>query len=119
MGLLSYKLLQMEGNMESNLGIWSLKNKELVDLLISRKGGRTTVRIVDEILKSPQNANQLSKMLKLNYKTILHHTRIMQEHKYITKTEFKKTYYFHPTEKLIKNLDEYYFIKKELDKRRE
>lgn len=103
--------------MERNLGIWSLKNQELVDLLISRAGGRTTVKIIDEILENPQNANQLSKNLKLNYKTIIHHTKIMQEHNYITKNTFKKTYYYHPTEKLIKNLDEYYYIKKELEKR--
>ncbi|MBQ2666870.1 winged helix-turn-helix domain-containing protein [Methanobrevibacter sp.] len=103
--------------MEENLVIWSLKNQELVDLLISREGGKTTVRILDEILKNPTNANQLSKMLELNYKTIIHHTNIMQEHKFITRNKFNKTYYFHPTEKLIKNLDEYYLIKKELDKR--
>ncbi|MBR4446949.1 helix-turn-helix domain-containing protein [Methanobrevibacter sp.] len=103
--------------MEGHLGIWSLKNKELVDLLIGREGGRTTVKILDEILKNPKNANQLSKMLELNYKTIIHHTNIMQEHEFITKNKFNKTYYFHPTDKLIKDLDEYYFIKKELDKK--
>ena len=103
--------------MEGRLGIWSLKSKELVDLLISREGGRTTMKILDEILKNPKNANQLSKMLNLNYKTIIHHTNIMQEHKNIKKNKFNKTYYFHPTDKLIKNLDEYYFIKEEMDKR--
>ena len=103
--------------MEGNLGIWSLKNQELVDLLISREGGKTTMRILDEILKHPKNANQLSKMLELNYKTIIHHTNIMQEHKFIRKNIFKKTYYFHPTDKLINDIDEYYFIKKELDKK--
>ena len=103
--------------MEGRRGIWSLKNRELVDLLISRQGGRTTMRILDEILEHPKNANQLSKMLNLNYKTIIHHTNIMQEHEFITKNKFKKTYYFHPTDKLIKNLDEYYFIKEELDKK--
>lgn len=103
--------------MAGNLKIWTLKNQELVDLLISREGGRTTVRILDEILKNPKNANQLSKMLELNYKTIIHHTKIMQEHEFITKNKFNKTYYFHPTDKLINNIDEYYFIKKELDKK--
>ena len=75
------------------------------------------MKILDEILKNPKNANQLSKMLNLNYTTIIHHTNIMQEHKFITKNKFNKTYYFHPTDKLIKNLDEYYFIKEEMDKR--
>ena len=107
----------MEENMEGYEGIWSLKNQELVDLLIGREGGRTTVKIIDEILKIPKNANQLSKMLDLNYKTIIHHTKIMQEHEFITRNKFNKTYYFHPTDKLIKDLDEYYFIKKELEKR--
>ena len=52
----------------------------------------TTMKILDEILKNPKNANQLSKMLNLNYKTIIHHTNIMQEHKFITKNKFNKTY---------------------------
>lgn len=103
--------------MDPNLGIWRLKNQELVDLILSRSGGRTTARIIDELLETPKNANQLSRSLKLNYKTIMHHITIMQEHDYITKNKFKKTYYYHLTDKLIKNLDEYIYIKKELEKR--
>ncbi len=97
--------------MEDSLKIWSL-NQELVDLLISRAGGRTTIKILDLILANPCNANQISNALNLDYHTIIYHTNIMQEHNFIKKAKVKRTYYFHPTEKLISNIIEYYYIKK-------
>ena len=47
-----------------------IKDKELSNLLIGRKGGITTIKITDQILQQPHNANQLSRILHLDYKTI-------------------------------------------------
>ena len=69
---------------------------------MGRNGGRTTIRIIDEILVKPHNANQLSNKLNLDYNTIIHHTNIMKEYEFITKNEIGKAFYFHPTDKLIK-----------------
>ena len=57
--------------------IYSLKNRELSNLLIGRKGGRTTIMIIDKLLLKPYNANELSKILNLDYKTIVHHINII------------------------------------------
>ncbi|WP_305513084.1 winged helix-turn-helix domain-containing protein [Methanobrevibacter sp. V14] len=92
----------------------SQENKELSILLMGRNGGRTTIRIIDEILVKPHNANQLSNKLNLDYNTIIHHTNIMKEYEFITKNEIGKAFYFHPTDKLIKYIDEYYTIKQKM-----
>lgn len=97
--------------MDINLKIWSLKSRELVDLIVGREGGFTTMRIIDKILIRPYNANQLSNVLNLDYNTITYHTKIMQEHNFITRTKFNRSYYFHPTEKLINCIEDYFYLR--------
>ena len=103
--------------MINNIKIFNLKNKELVDLIICRKGGRTTMDIIDKILVMPYNTNQLSKILKVDYNTISHHTKIMEEYEFITKNRIRREYYIHPTDKLINSLEEYYYIKEIMDEK--
>lgn len=88
-----------------------MRNKELFNLIIGRPGGKNTIRIIDEILLKPQNAHQLSDVLDLDYKTIVYHMKIICNHQYATKEKFENYYYYHPSDKLIKNLDEYNIIK--------
>lgn len=92
-------------------------NKELFNLLIGRPGGETSAKIIDAILLKPQNANQLANLLNLNYKTIQYHLKIICNHQYATKEQFGKYTYYHPSDKLIKNLDEYYSIKRNFQKK--
>ena len=94
----------------------NIKNKDLVDLIISRKGGKLTSDIIDIILTKPHNANEISKMLKVDYNTIIYHTKIMEEQDFITKKQYRRTKYIHPGDKLINSLDEYYYIKKFINK---
>ena len=92
-------------------------NKELINIIACRKGGKTTLKIIDELLEKPQNANQLSKKLKLNYNTITHHIKIINDHEYIIKTEFNKQYYYYPSKKLLNNMQEYKNIKTFINKK--
>ena len=94
--------------------IWTIKDKELLNLIIGRDGGNTTVKIIDQILECPQNANQLSRILNLGYNTITHHVNIVNDHKYITKIKFDNVFYYYPSEKLLNNLYEYNIIKEYL-----
>ncbi|WP_407413058.1 winged helix-turn-helix domain-containing protein [Methanobrevibacter sp.] len=91
--------------------IWRINDKELLNLIVGRDGGKTTIKIIDKILKEPYNTNQLAKTLKLDYNTITHHINIIYNHNYILKLKFENTYFYHPSDKLIKSLDEYYIIK--------
>ncbi|MBE6500216.1 MAG: winged helix-turn-helix transcriptional regulator [Methanobrevibacter thaueri] len=91
--------------------IWDMEDKELLNLIIGRDGGKTTIRIIDEILDKPHNKNQLANILDLDYNTITHHIKIIQKHNYISDEQFGKIHYYHPTNKLFKSLNEYKFIK--------
>ncbi len=86
-------------------------HKDLFNILVGRPGGKTSMIILDEILKKPQNANQLSKALGFDYKTIRYHLKIFCNHNYVVKEKLNSYTYYFPSEKLIKNLDEYKLIK--------
>lgn len=91
--------------------IWHIEDKELLSLLVGRKGGKTTIAIIDMILKKPQNKNQLAKTLNLDYKTVAHHITIMKLHNYLLEEKYNKTLYLYPSPKLFKSLHEYRLIK--------
>ncbi|WP_298502529.1 helix-turn-helix domain-containing protein [uncultured Methanobrevibacter sp.] len=90
------------------------KNKELYSLIVIRHGGKNTVRIIDEIINEPKNANQLAKALGLDYKTVTYHLDIICEHEYFVRVKFGSNYSYFPSDKLIKNLEEYMIIKENL-----
>ena len=94
--------------------IVAIKDKKLFNMLKGAKGGKTRIRILDAILVEPSNANQLSKKLNLDYKTITYHLNIICNHNYATKEQFEKSTYYHPSDRLIKRLDEYTIIKEQL-----
>jgi len=48
-------------------------------LLAGTRGGETRAKILIAIKNRPMNANQLAETLKLDYKTIQHHLRILTE----------------------------------------
>lgn len=94
--------------------IWDMKDKELLNLIIAREGGETTIKIIDLILHKPYNKNQMAKKLNLDYNTISYHVNIMKKHNYISDEKLNNIHYYHPTKKLFKSLDEYNFIKEYL-----
>lgn len=96
-------------------GIWQISDKELLNLILGRDGGKTTIRIIDKILKKPYNKNQLANALKLDYNTITHHINIIFNHNYIVESEFENSCFYYPSDKLIKSLEEYYSIREYLE----
>ena len=101
-------------NIKNVNNIWNISNKELLYLIKSREGGKTTARIIDAVLEGPYNKNQLSKKLQLDYKTIEYHLKIMSKYNYITKEKFERNYYYLPSKKLLKNIKEYNLIKESI-----
>lgn len=91
--------------------IFNIKDKTLAYIITLRSGGKTTARIIDELLKRPYNKNQLAKKLNLNYKTITYHLNIIYEKDYVRKVKYFNQYFYIPTDKLINNLNEYYLLK--------
>lgn len=95
---------------------WEIKDKNLLNLIVARDGGKTTIRIIDTILHKPHNKHQISKTLNIDYKTVTYHLELMQKYDYVTEEKFGKKFYFHPSDKLFKNLEEYNLIKELLKK---
>jgi DNA-binding transcriptional ArsR family regulator len=59
------------------------------------KGGPTRIRIMELINERPYNMHQLSKKLSLDYKTVQHHMKVMEENRVISSEEKKYgTIYF-------------------------
>ena len=53
-------------------------------LLAGSAGGPNRGRMLDEILEQPHNANELAKILDLDYKTIRHHLDLLEKNQLVT-----------------------------------
>lgn len=80
-------------------------------ILLQRKGGKTTARIIEQILKRPYNSNQISKLLKISYNTASRHFQIMLKYKIVEKKEISYATYYFASEALLNVKDEFYRIK--------
>ena len=88
-------------------------------LLVNTKGGENRIKILKEILTQPQNANELCRLLQLNYKTIRYHLDLLEKNNIVLsigekygKTYFPsdhlqdlKAYFDEIYEKMIKKVD--------------
>ena len=106
----------MVGNFKSQ--IIKIKDKELYNLIVNRPGGRTSMRIIDEILIKPKNENQIAKILHLDYKTVTYHLDIIHRHNFIDKEKFNKYTFYFPSDRLIKNIEEYNSLKEMVENER-
>jgi DNA-binding transcriptional ArsR family regulator len=51
----------------------------LMYLLVGSKGGHNRVQIIKLLKDEPMNANKVGERLQLDYKTVQHHLKILQE----------------------------------------
>jgi len=67
-------------------------------LIAGTRGGVTRARIIKALKETPQNANQLANLLKLDYRTIRHHLKILQKNRIITSAgdRYGTTYFLSP-----------------------
>ena len=77
-------------------------------LIANSLGGFNRGRILEEIFHKPQNANELSKNLEIEYKTIRYHLKVLEDNGIITSVGGGdgKTYF--PSEMLEANKQ--YFV---------
>ena len=91
--------------------IWDIKDKELLNLLEGRKGGFTTLQILEIIMTGPHNKHQISKILGVDYNTITYHIKLLHKHNYITQTKLENCSYYHPSEKIFNSIEDFNMIK--------
>lgn len=49
-------------------------------LFMGMRGGENRIRIINDLLETPRNTNQLANKLDLDYKTIQHHLDMLENH---------------------------------------
>lgn len=92
MGLLRLPLILASGGAGGSGGYVDPRFKRVLWYLIgSTKGGVNRAKIIDLINSHPANANQIASELKLDYKTVIHHLRVLAENGLII-TDNKDTY---------------------------
>jgi len=79
-------------------------------VLAGTRGGLMRIRIIELIKDRPYNANQIKESLKVDYKTIQHHLKVLMENRILTTSEEKKygsVYFLSPlVEKNVHIIDE-------------
>jgi DNA-binding transcriptional ArsR family regulator len=82
-------------------------------LIAGTRGGPTRARIIETLKETPQNANQLATVLKLDYRTIRHHLKVLEKNRIITTAGegYGTTYFLSPV------LEENYVLFEEIVKR--
>ena len=53
-------------------------------LVAGTRGGETRGKIIELLNKKPSNANKISEILKLDYKTVRHHLEVLEKNNAIT-----------------------------------
>jgi DNA-binding transcriptional ArsR family regulator len=68
-------------------------------LLAATRGGMNRIQILKHLRDEPANANRLATDLKLDYKTVVHHIKVLEQHGLIVssnKGEYGNVYFLSP-----------------------
>jgi predicted transcriptional regulator len=76
-------------------------------ILVGSVGGFNRARILQELTKTPRNANELATYLKLDYKTTRHHLDVLEKNRLITTMGNKYGTIYFPSELLEENMHFY------------
>src|SRR3989338_4102225 len=84
----------------------------------STKGGPTRILIIELLKKRPYNINQLSKKLGMDYKTVLHHIKVLEENRMIIPNGKEYGTIYFPSQYLEESSGIFKEIKEKLEKER-
>jgi len=67
-------------------------------LIAGTRGGITRAKIIRALKATPQNANQLANLLRMDYRTIRHHLKVLEKNRIITSAgdRYGLTYFLSP-----------------------
>jgi DNA-binding transcriptional ArsR family regulator len=82
-------------------------------LIAGSRGGVARAYIIKALKETPQNANQLANLLKLDYRTIRHHLEVLHKNRIITSAgdRYGITYFLSP------EMEENYALFEEISKK--
>lgn len=71
----------------------------LWSMIVSTRGGINRAKIINFLVESPSNANQVSIQLRLDYKTVIHHLNVLKKNSLIVTDDeesYGATYFISP-----------------------
>ncbi len=74
-------------------------------LFAGMRGGVTRIRILELLSKRPYNMNQIGKEIGMDYKTVQHHIKVLEENRLITPEEKKYGTIYFPSQIFEQNRD--------------
>jgi DNA-binding transcriptional ArsR family regulator len=82
-------------------------------LIAGTRGGPTRAKIIEALKETPQNANQLATLLKMDYKTMRHHLEVLEKNRIIVSMgdRYGETYF------LSQVLEDNYIVFEEIVKK--
>lgn len=83
-------------------------------LILGTRGGINRAKIIKKLNERPYNANQLTKELNLNYRTITHHIKILEDSKVVESTGEKYGKMYFLSDKMEKNYADFEAIWKQI-----
>src|SRR3989304_1200196 len=68
-------------------------------LIAGTRGGITRAQLIKTVHETPQNANQLAKTLKVDYKTVRYHLEVLEKNRIVTSVgdKYGATYFLTQT----------------------
>ena len=86
-------------------------------LIAGMKGGINRARIIKTLNERPYNANQLSEELNLDYKTIRHHIKVLEQNNIIKATGEKYGKMYFLSDNMEQNYDVFNEIWEQIGKK--
>ena len=88
------------------------KNVDILKIiLLQKKGGKTSARIIEKLLVRPYNPNQIADLLDISYNTARYHLKIMLEYDLIEKKTNKYGSCYEVTDNLMDEIESFYKLK--------
>ena len=76
-------------------------------LIAGTRGGVNRAKIINSLHTQPYNLNQLSKILDVDYRTIMHHIKILEENKVVTSIGKKYGALYYLSDDMEENYNEF------------
>lgn len=87
-------------------------------LIAGSKGGKNRARIIILLKDTPSNANQIAETLKMDYKTVRHHLKVLEENRIVVSSGNKYGTPYFLTEIMVKNYERFEEIWDKIGKRK-
>jgi DNA-binding transcriptional ArsR family regulator len=77
------------------------------EMILGTEGGVNRAMIIKHLKEAPLNINQIAEKLNVNYRTISHHVKILEENGLLASTKGKYNKMYFLSDELQNNYDEF------------